>query len=238
MDVIAIRAEARRESGKGPARRLRARGLVPAVLYGPGLPRPVELAVRPREILRALHGPRGRNTILEIGFDGGTHLALLRDVQSDAIDGSLLHVDLYRVEADRPVDARVPVRTTGRSPGVAEGGVLKVVFRELPVRATPGALPVEIVVDVSSLGIGGQICVADLPLPAGVTVRLPAERTVVACTAPRTATEEAPSGAATQGAAAEKAPGKGEKAAAQSAEKPAAAGKAEKAGGGKSDKKK
>ncbi len=109
-----LRVQLREGRGKGPARRLRRQGLLPAVLYGPGI-EAVSLSVDPRELRQALHTPLGLNTVLQLQLgDGRTELAIVRDVQRDPVTYEPLHVDFYRVEEDRPVDVVVHLGLSGR----------------------------------------------------------------------------------------------------------------------------
>ncbi|MBN8614343.1 MAG: 50S ribosomal protein L25, partial [Deltaproteobacteria bacterium] len=182
MEAQTLKAEVRNGSGKGPARQLRMRGLIPAVFYGPEK-KPMNLTVSPIEVSTALSGVFGRNQLVELDFGSGKkELALVRDLAVDAISRKPLHVDFYSVALDRPVRAKVPFIANGRAKGVAEGGVLHKIFRELPVLGPPAAIPADITVDVTALGMHQGIKTKDLALPEGVSVALPAERNLVVVT--------------------------------------------------------
>lgn len=178
MEAQTLQAEVREKSGKGPARQLRARGLIPAIFYGPGT-EPLKLAVSPLALEKTLTGDHGRNQLLELDVAGEKKLALVRDLEIDPVTRNILHVDFYSVARDRKVDAIVPFESQGRAVGVQRGGFLRKVYRELPIRAFPQDVPAAIVVDISQLDIGEVVRVADLPLPPGVEVRYPAERRVL-----------------------------------------------------------
>ncbi len=178
MDTTSLQAEVRVGRGKGPARRLRAQGKIPAVVYGPAL-EPTALTVSPKELTKALEGPKGRNVVFTLSFGGKDVLAMIREITVDPVTRVILHADFLRVTDDRLVDVVVPVTTHGRAVGVQKGGKLTVVFRELPIRTVPGSIPVSIDIDVAKLEIGDAITVAELPLPEGVSVSLPAKQTVV-----------------------------------------------------------
>ncbi len=179
MEAQTLKAEVRKESGKGPARQLRMRGLIPAVFYGPDK-KPQNLTVPPDAVAAVVSGPYGRNQLVNLDFGNGRQeLAVVRDVMVDPLSRKPLHADFYSVALDRPVHATVPFIANGRAKGVAEGGVLHKVFRDLPVFGPPDAIPADITVDVTPLELHGSIKVKDLALPAKVSVTLPPERNVV-----------------------------------------------------------
>src|SRR5690606_4310500 len=103
METQTLSAEVRELCGKGPARQLRMRGLVPAIYYGPGT-EPVKLTVSPSSLARILGGEYGRNQVIELSYDGGTHLALVRDLAVDPASREILHVDFYAVSKERKVE--------------------------------------------------------------------------------------------------------------------------------------
>lgn len=222
MEAQTLKAEVRTTSGKGPARQLRMRGLIPAVFYGPNM-QPLSLTVDPSGVTKALAGPFGRNQLFELDFGDKKELALVRDLATDPLTRAPLHVDFYSVAADRPVRAKVPFFANGRAKGVAEGGVLHKIFRDLPVVGAPGAIPARIDVDVTPLELHQGIKAKDIQLAGGVSVALNPEQNVVLVTTkekekPEEGAEAAPGAAP---AAAGKAPAG--KAPAAAAAKPAAA---------------
>jgi large subunit ribosomal protein L25 len=205
MEAQTLSAEVRTKSGKGPARQLRMRGMIPAIFYGPGT-EPVKLSVRPDELAKLLTGPYGRNQLIELTFGSTKGLALVRDIAIDPVSRELRHVDLYSVAKDRAVDAVVPFDTTGRSIGAQKGGFIRKPFRSLPVRAFPQDVPASIIVDISPYDIGTAVTVKDLPLPSGVKVTYAEDRRLVFIDAKerkrRDVEEETPAaGAAAPGAA-------------------------------------
>jgi large subunit ribosomal protein L25 len=209
MEAVTLQAEVRKESGKGPARRLRMRGLVPAVFYGPGADT-TPLAIPPKELIRALLSARGRNSIIKLAMPGGgQELALVKDVQVHPVSRALLHVDFYRVALDKPVVVEVPFRVTGRALGQQEGGRLNITLRTLPVRALPEQIPDELTVDVSPLVIGTGLQVKDIAVPPGAEILARPTMTVVTCTEERQPIEEE-AAAAVPVEGAEGAPAEGE----------------------------
>lgn len=228
MEAQTLKAEVRNGSGKGPARQLRMRGLIPAVFYGPDK-KPMNLTVSPGDVAKAVSGVYGRNQIVELDLGGGKkELAVVRDLATDPLSRKPVHVDFYAVALDRPVRAKVPFHANGRAKGVAEGGVLHKIFRELPVFGPPGAIPADVTVDVTPLGMHQGIKVKDISLAGGVSISLPPERNLVVVTTKEKEKPEeeagAPGAAPAAGAAAA-APAAGGKAAAASAAKAAAPAK-------------
>ncbi len=227
MDIQTLQAEVRHEGGKGPARQLRIKGLIPAVFYGPGT-EPTSIAVSPKELRKALSTEYGRNQVIELTLDGKKELAVVREVQHHPVTRDLLHADFYRVALDREIEQKVPFETKGKAIGVAEGGILRIIFRELPVRCSPNMVPAKIVIDVTRLNLHEAIHTKDLELPPGVVVSLPPDRSLVAVVAPdkRGAEEDAAAAAAAApGAPAAAAPAAGAKAAPAAAAKAAPAAK-------------
>lgn len=178
MEAQTLQAEVREQSGKGPARQLRARGMTPAIYYGPGT-EPMKLAVSPAHVEKALSGEYGRNQLLELDVKGTKKLAVVRDLAIDPVSRDILHVDFYGVARDRKVDAVVPFETQGRSAGVQRGGFMRKLYRDLPVRAFPQDVPSVIILDVSPLDIGEAVRVQDLALPTGVEVTYAPDRRVL-----------------------------------------------------------
>ncbi len=190
MDAHKVKVSVRQERGKGPARRLRGQGLIPAVLYGAGADA-ISLTADPHELIKALDPGKKRNTVFELEIDGHSEkdpvYAMIRDFQEDTLKGSLLHVDFVRVSEDRPVEVTVPVYFTGKAKGVQMGGMAHQVFREVPIRCTPDRIPVHLEHDVTSLEIGEMLSVSDLDPGEGVEVLLPSEQTLFSIMAGRVA---------------------------------------------------
>jgi large subunit ribosomal protein L25 len=204
-----LSAESRESAGKGEARRLRRTGLVPAIAYGRGLPS-LAIAVAPKAVAAILRSELGKNTVIELQLGGDAHagseprtlLAMIRDYALHPVKRELEHIDFVEVKLDRPVDVQVPLVALGKAVGVVAGGVLRVVHRVVPVRCLPDRIPVKIETDVTHLELGQHIATQDLKLPAGVTVRLPAEQTLVSVVAPEKEVEEVAAAVPAAGAAA------------------------------------
>ena len=191
MADVTLKAELRTEAGKGPAGRARRAGLVPAVLYGLG-DESIAVSVPSRELSHLLASDSGANTLITLQLDGGSQLALPRQIQRHPTKGTLIHIDFVRVRADQTIQAEVPVRLTGDAEGVARGGVLEQLLHSVSVEALPRDVPNSLEIDITTLEIGSSVHVSDLSAPAGVTVLNEADAVVAQISAPRVAEEEAP----------------------------------------------
>jgi large subunit ribosomal protein L25 len=161
---VRIAAEPRTEFGKGPARRVRRAGRVPAVLYGHGAD-PRHVSLPGHEVLMAL---RTANVLIRLeGLPGGSQLALPKAVQRDPIKGYVEHVDLITVRRGEKVTVEVPVNTTGE---VAPDGLLDQQLVQISVEAEATNIPPGIEVNVDEMPIGAAVHAKDLTLPAGVTL--------------------------------------------------------------------
>lgn len=193
MATATLTAELRQETGKGAARRMRAAGRVPAVVYGHHRASQA-LSVDTREIGRVLERVSA-SSVFELALGGGTVRALIREIQRHPVSRVLVHVDFQELVAGEQVTLRVPLVFVGTAEGVRnQGGLLEEVTRELEISADPASIPDHIDVDVSALTIGHPIHVRDLALPSGVTTLTDGGATVVQVSAPRV--EEEPVAAA------------------------------------------
>jgi large subunit ribosomal protein L25 len=217
MELRKISASKRKTATKGALRRMRTAGSIPAVAYGLEKPS-VTLTVSPKDLVDVIKSEYGRNTVIELEVEGEKQTVLLADYQYHPITRSLLHADFYRIGMDRPVDVDVPFELTGKPKGVVMGGVLRQVYRKLPVRCLPDKIPVKIVRDVTELDLDEGYAVKDLELPEGVTVRLPPDRTVVAVVMEKVQVEETETAAAPAAGAAPAAEGAAQPAATPSPE--------------------
>lgn len=164
-----LKAESRDGTGKGAARKLRAGGRVPAVLYGHGI-EPERLAVDARDLYHVLHTDAGGNVLIDLHVGRKRHLAMPREVQRDHVRGGFLHVDFLAVRRDEKIAVDVPVQLVGESPGVKEGGVIEHHLWEVRVEALPHQVPETIEANVSGLAIGDALKVEDLKAPDGATI--------------------------------------------------------------------
>jgi large subunit ribosomal protein L25 len=161
MAEVRLKAARREGTGKGAARKARAAGQVPAIVYGRGM-EPASIVVDRREFVTALHTEAGMNVLLDLEIGNETTLALTRELQRDPVRGTLLHADFVKVDRTQEVELEVPVQLSGDARGAHEGGVLEHQLFTLHVRCLPTDVPEHIEADVSELGIGDSLKVADL----------------------------------------------------------------------------
>jgi len=155
MKTISVKAVKREEYGKKAAKAVRREGMVPCVLSGHG--ESVAFSVDPREIKPLIYTPN--SYIVEFDFDGKKEQAVLREAQFHPVREQILHLDFYRIADGKPVSIAIPVRLTGNA---EVGGKLALSARKLVVSALVENLPDELVVDVTTLGVGKTIFVGDL----------------------------------------------------------------------------
>ena len=162
MDAT-LQAERRDGRGKNEARRLRAQGRIPAVLYGTEQGKATEIAVDPKTLLRILHSESGVNTLIGLQLDGADTRVLVKEYQLDPIGHKLLHADFYQVAMDKALTVTIPIVLKGEPRGVKQqGGVVDFVHREIEVECLPGDIPENITVDISELMLNQDIRVRDL----------------------------------------------------------------------------
>ncbi len=190
MSVIALTGNRREDLGKGGARKSRAAGRIPGILYGHG-ETPIPVSVGARDFQLAMLQHKGGNAIVTLAVDGGEHTALIRDVQYDPITHSILHLDFQKVSLTETVEIEVAIHLTGLPTGVKDGGgVLEHITRTVKVRCLPTAIPAAFEVDCSALNIGESTHVRDIAV-ANVEI-LTDPDTTVATVVPPTIHEEKP----------------------------------------------
>ncbi|NOJ80161.1 50S ribosomal protein L25/general stress protein Ctc [Myxococcus xanthus] len=195
VNTSTLEAKPREGSGKGVARRLRAEGLIPAVVYGKHLEKPVHISVNPKAVRQAINTPHKFNTLIQIKVEGGDRQVLLKDYQMDPVTRAILHADFLDVRPTDKVKVNVPLVLTGRAQGVADGGLLTQARREIEVWSLPGAIPEKIEVDVTPMKIAEVLHINDLKLPEGVSVKTNVNYTLAVISAPE-AVEAGPAAAA------------------------------------------
>ena len=150
---------------KNAARRVRAKGKVPAVVYGAAEPA-VAVEVDPKQIQRILHSETGHNTIFDLEVSGSTAKVMIVDWQYEPIKGKLIHIDFKRITLDKAVRVEVPIQLVGVAEGVkTQGGILDQTLREVEIECLPGDIPANIPLDVTNLVFGMVLRVSDLPHP-------------------------------------------------------------------------
>jgi len=196
LEKIDLQATVRKSVGNGPARVLRRSGQIPAILYGRGT-EPVLLSVNTKELEKILKKGNFGQFILNLVIQNGkevTKPAMIKELQSHPLSGSLIHIDFYEIDMNRQIRVMVPVVIKGHSVGVEEGGMLNIVRRELEVFCLPGDIPESFEIDITGLAIGDSIHLADVPLGENVEVDTDVNYTVVTVLSPKVEEEVAVEG--------------------------------------------
>jgi large subunit ribosomal protein L25 len=201
METLTLEVEPRDGRGKGPARRTRAQGRMPAVFYG-GRSKSVTVTVDTRDFGRRIATLEGAH-LIELRSSSAEldkKMVLLREVQHHPVSGTPVHADFYEVALDQAIEVRVPLHFEGKPAGVTLGGILQPVLREMPVRCLPTAIPDFIAVDVSALAIHDALHVSDLQLPEGVESLVDGTEPVVSVVPPTAEVKAEGAEAAAEGA--------------------------------------
>ncbi|WP_027092139.1 50S ribosomal protein L25 [Cohnella thermotolerans] len=179
-----LQAQARKSTTKSDLRRLRQEGKVPGVVYGKELGAAIPIAIDAKDLSALLR--KQPHSILDLAVpERGSRSVLLTDVQRDPLNGQVLHVDFHQINLNETIQATVRLDIQGESIGEKEGGMLQLVLHELEVECVAKDLPASIPVDVSALGIGDHVTVADLKLPAGVKAAAEPDMVVLSILAPQ-----------------------------------------------------
>ena len=197
-----LKAEQRTAIGRSAVRKLKTRGIIPAIVYG-GKEKPQPLQVAERDINAVLSHASGENILVELEIAGeqSNRMALVQEIQHSPVGGDILHVDFHAISMDEKIQAEVPLEPVGIANGVKNfGGLLEQSLRSLPIECLPRDLPDRLTVDVSNLNIGDSIHVRDIQLPSGVTAKTQPDLTAFSVLAP--VVEEEPVPIAAEGAAA------------------------------------
>ena len=185
-----LTAERRADHGKGVARKLRAAGRVPAVLYGHGQETQA-LSVDAHDMFKVLHTSAGANVLVDLKVDKDEHLVLPREIQRNHIKGTIVHVDFLVVSRTETIQVNVEIVDIGEAPGVKQGGVVDHHLREVLVECFPQDVPEHLEADVSGLDLNDVLHVSDLVAPQGVTILTNPEETVLAVIVPAVLKTEA-----------------------------------------------
>ncbi|MGB6894579.1 MAG: 50S ribosomal protein L25/general stress protein Ctc [Dehalococcoidia bacterium] len=195
MELIELKTNIRTTTGNGPARRLRQKGQIPAVLYGPGT-ESVLLSVNISDIDRVLK--KGRigqvllNLVIPNNGETSTKTVMVKELQLHPVSRNFLHIDFYEVTMDRKIVVNVPVMTTGKAKGVEIGGILQTIRRELEVQCLPLDVPESIEIDITDLDIGDTIHLLDIPRQSEIEFLDDENFTVVTIVSPKIEEEVEP----------------------------------------------
>jgi large subunit ribosomal protein L25 len=194
MKTIELSVEKRSTIGKNEARRERAAGRIPAVVYGAGKPN-VPISVNRKALSDVFREGAGENAIFLLklaGSDQSRH-AMIREMQRDPVSRKPLHIDFVRVLMDVKITVKVPIEILGVARGVkTDGGILDIPTREVEIECLPGNIPPGLGVDVADLGIGDAIRISQIPAPEGVRIVDNPEKVVVHVAHPTREEEVAP----------------------------------------------
>ncbi|HVY92803.1 MAG TPA: 50S ribosomal protein L25 [Bryobacteraceae bacterium] len=170
LDTV-VAAEPRASRGKNEARRTRAAGKIPAIVYG-AFKDPQSVSVNPKDILKIIRSKSGHNSIFDLEITGVERTpVIVADEQYDPVKDTLIHIDLKRIDLARKLRVSIPVHAHGEAKGVKQqGGVLDVVTRSIEIECIPADIPIQFDVDVTELMIGNNIRVSDLKVGDGIRV--------------------------------------------------------------------
>ncbi|HYA13360.1 MAG TPA: 50S ribosomal protein L25/general stress protein Ctc [Syntrophales bacterium] len=186
MEISELKANRRKDIGKGVARRLRKDGFVPAVVYGSKADT-ILLSVNSAELTKILKG-KEENVFINLQVDNGKKMekfTLIKELQIDPVSGNLLHIDFIEIDKNQSITLDIPIHFIGTAVGVETGGDLHHIKRDIKVSCLFSVLPEFIEVDVSGLNIGDSIKLHDIKLSEGVTVLDPGDTIIASVTAPK-----------------------------------------------------
>ncbi len=185
MEQINLSAQQRQEKGKNAARRLRASGKVPGILYGQGVKGALSVSVDTKELEKALHTHAGGNVLVNLDVTGDKlRTVMFKEVLRHPLKGTVEHIDLLEVQMDHKITVDVPVHLVGKAAGLAFGGIVQHETRKLRIECLPSDIPDSIEVDITPLAVGHSFHVRDISLKAGLEALDDAELTVVSVVAP------------------------------------------------------
>ena len=186
MAMQSLKSDRRSEAGKSVARKLRRSGRIPAVYYGRG-EAPIPITIGLKELEEIIQKSGGSNVIVDLKVEGdgaGDRKAIIREIQRDPVEGSILHLDLQHISLTERITVEVPIVLVGTPIGVKDGGgILEHLLREVEVECLPTDIPSKLEVEVSGLNIGDSLHVSDLKADR-VTIKTEADRAIAAVVPP------------------------------------------------------
>lgn len=183
---VSIRTE---DMGKGGARKLRAAGLVPGVIYGQHKT-PIAVSLNPLELHKIFKATGNRNTVVELTAGDTKANVLVREVQRHPVSRDILHVDFYRLADDANVVVEVPLSIVGKPAGALMGGRMRLIRRSVKVSCIPSVIPASFVVDCTSMNVGDMVLASELDMPKGASLLAKSDFNVVTCYGKRSAVRD------------------------------------------------
>ncbi len=190
MEAVQLESQKRKETGKGHARKLRANGKIPAILYGPET-EPVKILIDFPQLESALKGKSVENIIFELNIGGNKPKSVMvKELQRDPVTRDYLHIDFYEIAMGKEIEVDIPLVLINTPAGVTKGGILEHIRRELSVSCMPKYIVEKIEIDVSGLDIGDSIHISDVTFPPGLKSTEDENLTIATVVAPSVITEE------------------------------------------------
>ena len=187
MDFEALRATPRSETGKGAARKLRSKGLLPAIVYG-RKSQARALTLDQKELELILKTEAGSNALIRLMVEGVEEsewpVVMVKELQSDPLLDCNIHTDLIEIDMTAKITVEVPIQITGESPGVTEGGLIDTIQYELELECLPADIPENIVVDISGMNIGDTLTLSDIKVAEGIVLLGNPSDAVISVSAP------------------------------------------------------
>lgn len=182
MKEINVAGQKRSETGKKASKLMRKEGLVPCNLYGDkkgenGLPEALSFAVPMTELRKVIYTPH--IYVINLNIDGAEHKAIIKELQFHPVKDTLLHIDFYEINEQKPITIGIPVKLNGLAQGVRDGGRLSLIVRKVNVTAKYQDIPETLDIDVTDLTIGKSIKVGDLNFEG---LEMATSKEVVVCT--------------------------------------------------------
>jgi large subunit ribosomal protein L25 len=200
MNEVTLSATKRDHSTKGDRHKLRREGYVPANVFGTGLQEPISLVVQKAELTRTL--AKHANGVITLQVTGGeSYSVMIDEIQREPIKGAFIHVDFHQIDLNQEINTKVRLDISADAAGVKDGGIQQILLYELEVRVLASNIPESIPVDMTNVGIGESVTVADLTLPEGVTTTVDGDTVIVTILAPQNDLPEEEAKASEEGVA-------------------------------------
>ncbi len=189
MERIQVPAKVRAISSKGHLRELRSQGFVPCVVYGKNTDA-AAVTVGSKDISAIINSPAGANTLVDLIVDGKTETVIIKELKRDILfQERFVHVDFMQISLKDKLEVQVPVVLTGEAPGVKEGGIIQQTLREVALKCLPAEIPDQVELDISALGLGETLIVANIKVPIGSEIISDTEEAVVTVVASKVAAD-------------------------------------------------